>query len=638
MNIVNILFCCLIASVSASIVDGDAVAGEHGLRETLTALSTLRTAPQSVGPNQKAQMSEYRPNTCAYCQSDTWCETRSNGKPQCRGCKIERFFEEVLYPPLGHKLQGWTRKVLRDLYGTVRPATGLRQYRDGYVSTGKQNGKSYLIGGLPIYHLVMEDELEPEAYGVASARDQAGIVFKAAAQLVRANPDLQSLLKVLDSVKRIVRRDGGGIYTVLSADGGVQDGKRPSLLLIDELHRFTRKKAETVLTVLKKGMISRAPVIDGVETGEPLMIKTTTSGDEFECPLWFSEYQYAQHVRDGSIEDDKYYSAIYQADPLRIDNEPDYWQSREARVSANPSHQDRGGFLADSELEKDMKEAIMRPEKYSDYIRLNLNVPCVSTGTPVIDMAIWQTGGGPDDIRKLEKYDVEFLIEKWNLKKRPCYAGVDLAWTTDMTGMTLLFPPEAESEKWKMLFFAWLPQGRIAHIEKITRAPLTSWVRRGFVDTVPGVSMIQTHVPGVKNGLLIVEDKLRWVANTFDLREMCFDSWGGMIRSAAVLAEEGMTCVDIDQKSFSILSPATKEFLALYLAGDLQHANHPVMNWHMSCLSLETDKADNVKPQKPKKDSSQKRIDLVASTVNAMVRALVGEENTIKYTGLRSVG
>lgn len=269
-------------------------------------------------------MGEYRPATCGYCNAETWCEKRSNGTQQCRGCKVERFFELVLYPPLGYKLQSWQRKILRDLYGTVDALTGLRQYRRAYISVAKQNGKSFLLGGLPIYHLLMENEPQPEAYGVASARDQASIVYKAAALLVEGNPQLRNRLKVLESTKRIIGRDSVGLYAVLSADGDVQDGKRPSLLLFDELHRFTRKKAETVRTVLLKGMISRSPVVNGVQQGEPLMIQTTTSGDEQECPLWFSEYQYAKHVLDGSNEDAGYYAAIYQADPNRIESDPEY--------------------------------------------------------------------------------------------------------------------------------------------------------------------------------------------------------------------------------------------------------------------------------------------------------------------------
>ncbi len=139
-------------------------------------------------------MVEYRPATCAYCKAETWCEKRSDGTPQCRACKIERFFERVLYPPLGYKLQSWQRKVLRNLYGTVNPENGLRKFRRSFISVGKQNGKSFLLGGLPIYHLLMEAELQPEAYGVASARDQAAIVYKAAALLVDVNPELTKKL------------------------------------------------------------------------------------------------------------------------------------------------------------------------------------------------------------------------------------------------------------------------------------------------------------------------------------------------------------------------------------------------------------------------------------------------------------
>lgn len=560
-------------------------------------------------------MVNYRPATCAYCNADTWCETRANGKPQCRACKIEKFFE-FLYAPFHYKLLTWGRKAIRDLYGTVDPTSGLRLYRRGYLSTGKQNGKSFILGGLPIYHLLMEEEFQPEAYGVASARDQAGIVFKAAATLVDANSVLKSRLKVLDSTKRIVRRDGGGSYAVLSADGDVQDGKRPSLLLFDELHRFTRKKAETVRTVLVKGMISRAPVVNGVQTGEPLMIQTTTSGDEHECPLWFSEYEHAKHVIDGSIKDDAYYALIYQANPKRIESDPQYWKSREARVAANPSHEDNGGFLADKEIEKDMLEAIARPEKYRDYVRLNLNVPVAITGTPVIDMHLWCEGGKEDDLRKWPDYDVDLLISKWGLRDRDCVAGIDLAWTTDLSAMGLVFPPAEAYEKWKVLLFSWIPEERVSDIERRTRAPLRDWIRRGFLTTVPGAEM-DTRV---------IEAKIKWAAEIFNLREITFDPWGGMRASAQRMVDEGYTCIQVRQ-GYQSLSDPTKKLLGLYMNRQLLHGNNPLLNWNASCLALVSDN-DNVRPNKPSRDSAAKRIDGIAAIINALSRATMISQQT----------
>jgi phage terminase large subunit-like protein len=571
----------------------------------------------SVKAAPVASSRPYRPEICAYCQAPTWCEIRDNGKPQCRACKVVRFYQEVLYPPLNLKLLPWGESLLRTVYGRVSADNGLRVIRRGYVSMGKQNGKSFLFGGLPIYHCLCEEDIfMPEAYSVASAKDQAGIVFKASALLVRPNPLLYSRLKILESVKRIIRRDGGGVYEVLSADGDVQDGKRPSLLLFDELHRFTRRKSETVRTVLIKGMISRAPVVDGKQTGEPLMLQATTSGDERESPLWYSEYEYARQVIAEPDKDPGYYAVIYQADPKRIESEPEYWKTREARVAANPSHEDNGGFLADSELEGQMKEAVLRPEKYGDFVRLNLNVPVIATGTPIVDMPTWCANGGADDLRKWPEYDVDLLILKWGLKNQPCYLGFDMAWTTDMAGMSLLFPPQSEEEKWKFLFFAWLPQERIAPIEQITRQKLGDWIRRGFLATMPGKRL----------SVLPIEEKIRWAAKTFDLKAMCFDPYG-FKRSAEALAQEEILCVEIEQK-IPVLTQATKEFLDGYINGEFQHGNNPIMNWHVSCLSLKHDRNDNVAPDKPQRDNSQRRIDLVAATVNAMARACLEEKES----------
>lgn len=578
----------------------------------------------------------YRPDTCAYCGADTWCETRGDGSPQCRACKVERFFERVLYRPLGYVLLPWQRKILRDLYGTLGSDAGQRRYRQAYISVAKKQGKSFLCGGLPIYHLLLENEENPEAYGAAAAKDQAGIVFKAALQLVKNNPLLLGRLRILESTKRILRRDGGGGYTVLSADGDVQDGIEPSLAIIDELHRWKTKKAETLFDVITKGTISRR---------EPLVVEITTAGEEHECPLWFSEHEYARHILDGSLKSDSFYAAIWAADAKRIESDPDYWKSREARVAANPSHEDNGGFLKDERLVTEMERAIAKPEKYHAYLRYHLNVPIAEGESPVIQMPVWCQGGGGEDLRTWPTYDVELLISKWNLAGRSCIAGLDLAWTTDMAAVSFVFPPmESDSpaaeqptgaepkgwtqSQWKVLLFFWLPKDRIDDIARRTKAPLVDWIRRGFLATSEGAEI----------SVADVFDKIKWGARMFDVQEVCVDRWGGA-KSAAelLLVPEGFTCVLIPQ-TMGGLTEATKKLLGLYMNSQLAHGNNPILNWHASCMALQTDGGDNCKPVKPPRDISAKRIDGIAATVTALARAMLIGSNTISYTGLRSVG
>ena len=242
-------------------------------------------------------------------------------------------------------------------------------------------------------------------------------------------------------------------------------------------------------------------------------------------------------------------------------------------------------------------------------------------------MPLWCQGGGGVDLRTWSTYEVDSLISTWGLGGRACFAGIDLAWTTDMAALALLFPPLEEGEQWKELLFFWLPTERIPDIERRTRAPLASWVRTGFLETTPGAEI----------DMSVVIEKVRWASRVFDVQEVTFDRWGGIKAAATLLLiPEGFTCVEIPQ-TIGGLTMATKHFIGLYMNQKLAHGNNPILNWHASCLALVTDGGDNCKPVKPPRDTASKRIDGIAATITAMARAVFAEEKTFVYTGLRSV-
>jgi phage terminase large subunit-like protein len=505
---------------------------------------------------------------------------------------------------LGYRLLDWQRKVLRDLYGTVLPESGLRRYRHGYVSVAKQNGKSFLFGGLPIYHLLMEDELNPEAYGCAAAKDQAGIVFKAAARLVNANSDLRTRFRLLESSKRILRRDGAGSYSVLSADGDVQDGIRPSLLLRDEVHRWKTAKAETLYDVTTKGQISRR---------EPLDLAITTAGAEYESPMWWREYETSKRILGGSLPADSHYVAIWEADAQRIESDPEYWKSREARIAANPSHEDLGGFLKDAAIVGELEKALAQPSERSKYLRYHLNLPIKTQEDPIIEMAKWHLCGGGVDLREWPSYDFDLLIRQWGLLDQPCWAGVDASWGTDLTAVVFVFPPFDGGEVWTLLPFFWMPRERVVDLERVCRVPYGAWIDQGFITATPGNAI----------DLRAVLERIRWGREMFELREVPFDRFN--FRSEAMnLIDDGIEAVEV-QQGFAHLSHPTKFLLSSYLDQKIRHGNNPVFNWMASCLQLQYDHRDNCVPSKPERMKSAKRIDGLAATVTALTRAMVAE-------------
>jgi len=512
--------------------------------------------------------------------------------------------------------------VLRDVYGTIDMQTGLRRYRRAYISMGKQNGKSFLTGGLPIYHLDCEDERVPEVYGAAGAKDQASIVFKATTLLIRSNPSLMAKFKILDSVKRLVyrdRREGG--YEVLSADGDLRDGIRGSLLIRDEIHRWKTAKAETLRDVLTKGQISRR---------EPLDIQVTTAGAEYESPMWFAEYEFAKRVQTEPDLAPDYYVMIFEADARRVEEEPEYWTSKEARLAANPAHEDHGGHLTDAATLVELNKARANAAERSKYLRYHLNVPLKTEEDPVIDVPKWQACGGGVDLRTIlqtsAKYDPAGLVEKWDLTGRRCWAGVDASWTSDLTALVFLFEPFAGSDgAWTVLPHFWLPKDNVAKIQRICRVPLQSWIDKGFITATEGNSI----------DLRSVMQQIRAGAATYDVIEVPYDRANFRTQGSELL-DEGIPAVEVPQ-NFMELGFATKFLLGAYPDKLIRHGNNPVLNWMAACLQLQYDHKDNCQPSKPERGKSSKRIDGIQALVTAFNRALAAQPQTIAYSGLRSV-
>lgn len=523
---------------------------------------------------------------CAYCQAPTWCEVRKNGKPQCKACKVERFFNEILYKPIGFRLLDWQRRALRDIYGTV-DEKGIRRYRRAYISVPKKNGKSFLVGGLPLYHLLMENEMNASAYGAAAAKDQAGLVFRAATELIRRNPMLSSRLKVLGTVKRIVRRDGAGFYAVISGDGDMQDGIEPSLAILDELHRWRTPKAETNYDVITKGTISRK---------EPLVVEITTAGEIADSPICWREHEFAQQVLDGSLKSDRFYASIYSADAQRIGKEPDYWISREARVTANPSHEDHGGFLKDEAIVEELSKAIAIPATRNAYLRYHLNI-WVEAEERFIDPAAWERCNLPQR----------------SLVGRPCYIGLDLSSTIDLTAMVCVFPDADGTYDVTAKF--WMASEQVPTRERKDRVEYSTWIRQGYLNVSEGWAIDEEDV----------RQAIKAAAGLYDLRMICYDPRFATSLVNKLINEDGFLCVKIPQ-GFQALTNPTKTLQSLILDGKIRHGGHPILNWNCACASSISDKKDGVMLSKPDRMRSGKRIDGMAALVNAMAQAAVQQQ------------
>ena len=75
------------------------------------------------------------------------------------------------------------------------------------------------------------------------------------------------------------------------------------------------------------------------------------------------------------------------------------------------------------------------------------------------------------------------------------------------------------------------------------------------------------------------------------------------------------------------------------MQGNVRHGGHPVLRWMADCMTVKSDINSNVRPVKPDRLKSSKRIDGIVAAIMAMDRVIRNDgDGTITYTGVRSVG
>jgi phage terminase large subunit-like protein len=213
------------------------------------------------------------------------------------------------------QLQKWQKKFIRELFGRVRPKDGLRQYRTAYLEVPRKNGKTELAAALALFLLVADEEPGAEIYSAAADRDQASLVFNAAATMVRSDPVLRQHLRILDSTKRIVCYNTNSFYHAISAEAYSKHGFNAHAVIYDELHVARNRE---LWDVLQTSMGARR---------QPLMLAITTAGYDRNSICW-EQHEYAEKIIAGMVEDETFLPVIYSADPEEDWTSEKTWKRR----------------------------------------------------------------------------------------------------------------------------------------------------------------------------------------------------------------------------------------------------------------------------------------------------------------------
>lgn len=501
-------------------------------------------------------------------------QPKASALPRLRGTTPSARFAEFCRRFLRHQqgalagtpvvLAPWQVDIVRRLLDTV-DEHGLRRYRQALITVARRNGKTVIAACLALFELYY-GERGGEIIGAAGDRQQAHLAFDVARRMVEASPALADVTLVYR--RQLVVPHRGSTYRVVSSDAPRQHGINCSFALIDELHAH---KDRRLFDALASSGGSRA---------QPLVVVVSTATDDPHSVM-AEFYDYAVKVRDGIVPDDALLPVIFSA-PL----EADPFDEATWRL-ANPA---LGAFRDLTEFRIAARQAREIPGRMAAFRALYLNQMYVTAAGGWLDLPAWDACGAP--------------VDRATLRGRPCYAGVDLSSTQDLSALAVVFPPTVEGGVFEVLFECWLPAANLVARAR-REAPFDVWARGGHLTLTEGNVIDEL---GIERAVRALVER-----DGYDVREVRIDPWNG-VQMLARLQADGIPA-RAQPQTIAALTHASKALEGLVLTRRLRHGGHPVARWCASNVVVDSDHAENVKPSKRR---SKDRIDLIAALVNAL--------------------
>lgn len=484
-----------------------------------------------------------------------------------RGEKVIAFIERLCPTPEGKlvgkpmKLDPFQKRFILEVYDNPHGT------RIGILSIARKNGKSALIAGIMLAHLVgPEARLNSQIVSGARSRKQAAVVFNLAAKMVQLSDRLRKIVRIVPSGKTLHGLPMNTEYVALAAEAGTAHGLSPVLAIHDEMGQV-RGEFDAFIEAIET---AQGAYDDALQ----LIISTQAPNDADMLSIRIDD---AKRSGDPTI-----VSHVYAAPEDAELTDPKAWEA------ANPA---LGTFRSLVEITNKAAEAARMPSVENSFRNLYLNQR-VTRHTPFVSPSIWKACSGPVDLEVFQR--------------NPVYGGLDLSLTTDLTALVLI---AQEGGVWHILPTFWTPEATLVDRSKRDRSPYDAWVRDGFMEATPG--------PAVEYGF-VARDIAR-ITEGMDVRKIAFDRH----RMKTLQAELDRLDVTLPFEEFGqgfvSMAPAIDRAEIEFLHHRFRHGGHPVMTMCAANAILVQDAAGNRKMDKSK---STGRIDGMVSLAMAVGVAL----------------
>lgn len=481
------------------------------------------------------------------------------------------------------KLLPWQKFIYWVVFGWKVRETGARRFTKAYIEVAKKNGKSSGLGSpLGLYGLCGDGEGGAEVYSGGTKKEQAQIVHGEALRMVRQSPELKKRLTINKYL--ISYEKNFSTYSPLSADVMGADGINPHFAIMDEVHQY---KTRDLFDIVEQSMATR---------DQPLFIMITTAGTDTHGICYQQRTLVVNTLRE-HMEQDSLFGIIFTLDEGDDPFDESVW------IKANPS---LGKHLKLETLREKVNEAKLGAG-LNTVLRFRFNI-WTKQEKRWLPMDEWR------------KCKPGLSLEE--LKGRPCFLGVDISSTRDLTALAFVFQVEGGYQA-RCRFFC--PEENVYQRIDQNRELYETFVQTGHLIPTPGNVVDQDFV---KQEILLG-------AEQFQVQEVVFDR-ANSSKIMTELISEGLTVVPYGQGYLS-MSPPAKFFETLVCKQHFFHMDDRVLNWMAENVAIEEDPAGNIKPSKRKSGDKIDGIVAICMALGRMISTEAPGENIYLNHGIRYI-
>ena len=441
-----------------------------------------------------------------------------------------------------------------------------RRYEKSVLLIARKSGKSFLVGLIFIILLLIEPQFS-EFYSVAPDRELSSIVKKELEQMIASSPLIEKHFSAISKETRCLATKSK--YVPLATSENRMDGRKANVFVADEVGALRNRYPIDAMQSSQMNMINRTGIL------------ISTAYESLNNPMT-EEMEYCEKVLDGIIEDEETFALLYKPD------DPKDWLSDKSLIEANPLIIDVPENY--DYLVKQRKTAIEMPSSRKNFLTKHMNI--------FVDGDDSEVYVSSDDLRKCR-------IDNYDWHGKDVFIGVDLSLSTDNTAVTMIHYDNIK-QKFYAKSWAFIPEDNADNKSKLEKVDYRLFAKQGYC-YLCGDRIISYRF--VEDFILNLEKKYG-----VNIKGIGYDKYNA-VSSANRWYEEGLEVIEIKQHS-STLHPGTKLLKEIILKEQFAYETNRLYEINFS--NAREVKDNNLNGYVNKKKSTGK-VDMVASTINAMV-------------------